>query len=137
MDQSPRTSSRWTASCETGRGRALNVPADVEDLLRELAPQVLGALARRSGDFDAAEDAVQEALIAAADALAARTACPREPARLAAADRRTPADRPAAQRAARAATASARRSLREPAARRTVPDEDDTLPCCSCAAIRR
>jgi RNA polymerase sigma factor (sigma-70 family) len=36
-----------------------------EDLLRELAPQVLGALTRRSGDFAAAEDAVQEALIAA------------------------------------------------------------------------
>ena len=34
-------------------------------LLRECAPQVLGAVARRSGDFDAAEDAVQEALIAA------------------------------------------------------------------------
>ena len=31
-----------------------------------LAPQVLGALVRRYGDFDAAEDAVQEALIAAA-----------------------------------------------------------------------
>ena len=35
-------------------------------LLRELAPQVLGAVARRSDDFAAAEDAVQEALIAAA-----------------------------------------------------------------------
>jgi RNA polymerase sigma factor (sigma-70 family) len=46
--------------------RALNVPHDVEDLLRELAPQVLGVLARRTGDFDAAEDAVQEALLAAA-----------------------------------------------------------------------
>ncbi len=43
------------------------MPSGVEDLLRELAPQVLGALTRRSGDFDAAEDAVQEALIAAAD----------------------------------------------------------------------
>ena len=32
-----------------------------------MAPQVLGTLTRRSGDFDAAEDAVQEALIAAAD----------------------------------------------------------------------
>jgi predicted RNA polymerase sigma factor len=42
-------------------------PATVEDLLRELAPQVLGTLTRQSGDFDAAEDAVQEALIAAAD----------------------------------------------------------------------
>jgi RNA polymerase sigma factor (sigma-70 family) len=34
-------------------------------LLRELAPQVLGAVARRHQDFGAAEDAVQEALIAA------------------------------------------------------------------------
>lgn len=34
-------------------------------LLRELAPQVLGAVARRHGDFAAAEDVVQEALIAA------------------------------------------------------------------------
>ncbi|WP_194819028.1 RNA polymerase sigma factor [Nocardia sp. XZ_19_385] len=37
-----------------------------EDLLRELAPQVLGALVRRFGDFDTAEDALQEALLAAA-----------------------------------------------------------------------
>ncbi|MEV6958749.1 sigma-70 family RNA polymerase sigma factor [Streptomyces sp. NPDC051207] len=38
----------------------------VEDLLRRHAPQVLGALVRRYGHFDAAEDAVQEALLAAA-----------------------------------------------------------------------
>jgi RNA polymerase sigma factor (sigma-70 family) len=38
----------------------------IEDLLRELAPQVLGAVVRRYGDFDAAEDAVQDALLAAA-----------------------------------------------------------------------
>ncbi|RCG26882.1 RNA polymerase sigma factor [Sphaerisporangium album] len=38
----------------------------VEELLRELAPQVLGALIRRHGHFDTAEDAVQEALLAAA-----------------------------------------------------------------------
>jgi RNA polymerase sigma factor (sigma-70 family) len=37
----------------------------VEPLLRELAPQVLGALVRRHGSFDACEDAVQEALLAA------------------------------------------------------------------------
>jgi RNA polymerase sigma factor (sigma-70 family) len=37
-----------------------------ESLLRELAPQVLGAVMRRFGDFAAAEDAVQEALLAAA-----------------------------------------------------------------------
>ena len=36
-----------------------------EHLLRELAPQVLGAVVRRFRDFAAAEDAVQEALIAA------------------------------------------------------------------------
>jgi len=36
-----------------------------ENLLRELAPQVLGAVIRRFGDFGAAEDAVQEALLAA------------------------------------------------------------------------
>lgn len=38
-----------------------------ERLLRELAPQVLGAVMRRFRDFAAAEDAVQEALIAAAE----------------------------------------------------------------------
>jgi len=37
-----------------------------EDLLRALAPQVLGALVHRYGRFDACEDAVQEALLAAA-----------------------------------------------------------------------
>jgi len=40
---------------------------DVGHLLRDLAPQVLGALARRHDDFAAAEDAVQDALIAAAE----------------------------------------------------------------------
>jgi RNA polymerase sigma factor (sigma-70 family) len=43
------------------------VPAfAAEDLLRDLAPQVLGAVVRRYGHFDTAEDAVQEALLAAA-----------------------------------------------------------------------
>jgi RNA polymerase sigma factor (sigma-70 family) len=37
-----------------------------EGLLRDLAPQVLGALVRRYGRFDVAEDATQEALLAAA-----------------------------------------------------------------------
>ena len=45
---------------------AENPPADVGRLLRDLAPQVLGAVTRRHRDFGAAEDAVQEALIAAA-----------------------------------------------------------------------
>ncbi|MGI5289808.1 RNA polymerase sigma factor [Nonomuraea polychroma] len=40
--------------------------ADVESLLRELAPQVLGLLVRRYEQFDTCEDAVQEALLDAA-----------------------------------------------------------------------
>ncbi|MPV38087.1 RNA polymerase sigma factor [Georgenia subflava] len=39
---------------------------DTEVLLRRLASQVLGALVRRYGHFDLAEDAVQEAMLAAA-----------------------------------------------------------------------
>ncbi len=37
----------------------------MDDLLRQLVPQVLGVLVRRGGDFAAAEDAVQEALVEA------------------------------------------------------------------------
>src|SRR5581483_10184412 len=44
----------------------MNSSPDIEQLLRELAPQVLGAVVRRFHDFAAAEDAVQEALLAAA-----------------------------------------------------------------------
>jgi RNA polymerase sigma factor (sigma-70 family) len=40
--------------------------AEIEGLLRELAPRVLGVLVRRHGQFDLCEDAVQEALLAAA-----------------------------------------------------------------------
>ncbi|WP_327009808.1 RNA polymerase sigma factor [Dactylosporangium sp. NBC_01737] len=40
-------------------------PPDLENLLRELTPHVLGALVRHHGDLDACEDAVQEALLAA------------------------------------------------------------------------
>ena len=42
----------------------MDVP--IENLLRELAPQVVGAVTRRFHDFAAAEDGVQEALLAAA-----------------------------------------------------------------------
>ena len=41
-------------------------PAVIEDLLREAAPQVLAAVVRRFGDFAGSEDAVQEAMLAAA-----------------------------------------------------------------------
>lgn len=40
-------------------------PTGVENLLPHHAPQVLGALVRRYGHFDTAEDAVQEAMLAA------------------------------------------------------------------------
>jgi predicted RNA polymerase sigma factor len=39
--------------------------AIVEDVWRHEAPHVLGALVRRYGDLDTAEDAAQEALLAA------------------------------------------------------------------------
>lgn len=45
-------------------GQAFDLP--IEQLLRELTPQVLGIVARRFRDFAAAEDAGQEALLAAA-----------------------------------------------------------------------
>jgi RNA polymerase sigma factor (sigma-70 family) len=45
-------------------GQPLDVP--LEQLLRELTPQVVGTVVRRFRDFAAAEDAVQEALLAAA-----------------------------------------------------------------------
>ena len=47
------------------QSRAVTGQHRIEDLLREFAPQVLAALIRRHGQFDACEDAVQEALLAA------------------------------------------------------------------------
>jgi RNA polymerase sigma factor (sigma-70 family) len=44
---------------------AIGAATEVEGLLRELAPQVLGILVRRYGDFETCEDAVQEAMLAA------------------------------------------------------------------------
>ncbi|MGH3297924.1 MAG: RNA polymerase sigma factor [Trebonia sp.] len=44
----------------------MTAPGTAEDLLRQLAPQVLGTLIRRYGSFAECEDAVQEALLAAA-----------------------------------------------------------------------
>ena len=44
-----------------------SLDASAERLLRDLTPQVLGAAIRRFGDFAACEDAVQEALVAAAE----------------------------------------------------------------------
>jgi predicted RNA polymerase sigma factor len=44
----------------------MEINRDIEDMLRLEAPQVLGALVRRYGHFDVAEEAVQESLLAAA-----------------------------------------------------------------------
>ena len=54
-----------TSKAEHDSGRPVTA-AETEDLLRRLAPQVLGAVVRRYGNFDLAEDATQEALLAAA-----------------------------------------------------------------------
>jgi RNA polymerase sigma factor (sigma-70 family) len=50
----------------TGPADVVTEHATIENLLREFAPQVLGALVRHFGNFDSCEDAVQEALLSAA-----------------------------------------------------------------------
>ena len=50
----------------TSRASPPSRPTGIDHLLRDLAPQVIAAVARRHDDFADAEDAVQEALIAAA-----------------------------------------------------------------------
>ncbi len=105
---------------------------EVENLLRTLAPQVLGVLARRTGDFAAAEDAVQEALLAAASHWP-REGTPDNPRGwlIQTADRRlTDQVRSEIARRRREETAV----LLEPPPDEPVPDEDDTLAlvllCC-------
>jgi RNA polymerase sigma factor (sigma-70 family) len=103
-----------------------------ERLLRELAPQVLAAVARRHGRFDLAEDATQEALIAAAQQWPAE-GVPVNPRGwlIAVATRRLiDALRAEASRTRREDVALAQ----EPPPGADVPDEDDTLTvlflCC-------
>jgi RNA polymerase sigma factor (sigma-70 family) len=66
MDRGPGDQAGPVPDRPTGRQEDVTTGPDVEQLLRQLAPQVLGALVRRYGSFDTAEDAVQEALLAAA-----------------------------------------------------------------------
>jgi RNA polymerase sigma factor (sigma-70 family) len=105
---------------------------EIENLLRTLAPQVLGVLARRCGDFASAEDAVQEALLAAVGHWP-REGVPDNPRGwlIQAAYRRwTDHARSEAARRRREETAV----LREPPTDGHVPDQDDTLTlvflCC-------
>ncbi|MGW3612323.1 RNA polymerase sigma factor [Micromonospora sp. NPDC005163] len=108
------------------------MPKPVEDLLRELAPQVLGALVRRYGHFDTAEDAVQEALIAAASGWP-RDGVPENPRGwlITVASRRLTDLLRGEQARMRREDAVARRVLPEqwqaPAADRPPADADDTL----------
>jgi RNA polymerase sigma factor (sigma-70 family) len=104
----------------------------VEDLLRDLAPRVLGAMVRRYGDFDFCEDAVQEALLAASLQWPEQ-GVPDNPAGwlVTVASRRwTERWRSETARAKREETAA----VREPRDPEPVPDVDDTLTimllCC-------
>ena len=112
---------------------------EIEGLLRQLAPQALGAVVRRYGHFDTAEDAVQEALLAAA------TTWPREgiPANprawlITVASRRLTDLLRSEQARQRRESAAAQRMLPEdwlaPAADAPASDSDDTLTvlflCC-------
>jgi RNA polymerase sigma factor (sigma-70 family) len=98
----------------------------LEDLLRELTPQVLGAVARRYGDIDDAEDAVQEALVAAATQWPAEGMPDNPPGWLIAVAERRMIDRLRREEARRRREVAA--ASREPAgAQPPVPDRDDSL----------
>ncbi|HET6866783.1 MAG TPA: sigma-70 family RNA polymerase sigma factor, partial [Solirubrobacteraceae bacterium] len=108
----------------------------VEGLLRQLAPQVLAALARRYGQFDACEDAVQDALLAASQQWP-EEGVPEHPRRwlIAVATRRL-IDEMRADRARRAREDAALEPEqgREPPPDEQPPEGDDTLAllflCC-------
>jgi RNA polymerase sigma factor (sigma-70 family) len=107
-------------------------PPQIEDLLRDAAPQVLAAVVRRFGDFAASEDAVQEALLAASTQWPAE-GTPENPAGwlITVASRRM-TDRLRSEGARREREELA--AAREPAEPSAVPDRDDTLTlmfmCC-------
>nr|WP_220040450.1 sigma-70 family RNA polymerase sigma factor [Nonomuraea aridisoli] len=105
-------------------------PSVPEDLLRELAPQALGAVVRRYGHFALAEDAVQEALLAAATQWP-EEGVPDDPRAwliTVAARRLTDLLRSEqARRRREEVVASRRPDAPAPAAGRTPADSDDTL----------
>ena len=107
----PRSSSRsscgrsWPRSVPRRELRGVTTsPQPVEDPLRDAAPRVLGALVRRYGNFADAEDAVQEALLAAATQWPSQ-GTPEQPGGLAGPGGLATPDRPASQRRARARSA--------------------------------
>jgi len=107
--------------------------SSIEGLLRELAPQVVGAVARRYGDIADSEDAVQEALLAAARQWPAEGVPDNPPGWLIAVAARRMIDRVRYEEARRRREVVA--ASREPAdAPPPVPDRDDSLTllilCC-------
>ena len=129
------------AKGQEGTRRADRRDADVEHLLRTEAPQVLGALVRRFGRFDIAEDAVQEALLAASRTWPA-DGVPENPRswlirigyrRMVDLLRSDQARRRREQQAGMAELA-----MQEPARQRTPRRRPTTAsPCCCCAATPR
>ena len=114
----------------------MTTPHEIEDLLRTCAPQVLGVLVRRYGDFADCEDAVQEALVAAATSWPADGVPdhPRSWLITVARRRLTDAVRSDIARRRREETAAGQDGFASPAADDETPDEDDTLTlllmCC-------
>ena len=114
----------------------MRIDSGTEDLLRELAPQILGTLVRRYGQFDACEDAVQEALLAAAQQWG-RDELPDNPRAwlVTVAARRLVDERRSESARRRREEAAAAVELELPGAgQRQVSDQDDTLTllflCC-------
>ncbi|MGA2613490.1 MAG: sigma-70 family RNA polymerase sigma factor [Spirochaetia bacterium] len=109
----------------------------LEHLLRDLTPQVLGTVVRRFRDFEAAEDAVQEALVAAARQWR-RKGLPNDPrAWLTKVAFRRMVDQirsESARRRRESQTAAEAVSAQELSATEPSPQEDDTLAllfmCC-------
>ena len=104
----------------------------IEGLLRDLAPQVLGTLVRRHGQFDACEDAVQEALLAATFQWAAEGVPENPRAWLVTVASRRLVDEWRSESARRRREESA--AVLEPPAREQPAEQDDTLTllflCC-------
>jgi len=100
---------------------------DIEGLLRELAPQVLGAVLRRYRQFDACEDAVQEALLGAAQNWPAQ-GLPESPRSwlIAVASRRL-VDEWRSESARRRREEASAFDTAEPSSEWQAPEQDDTL----------
>ena len=112
-------------------------PEGVEHLLRTEAPQVLGALVRRFGRFDIAEDAVQEALLAASREWPADGVPENPRSWLIRIGYRRMVDLLRSDQARRRASSNRRLAMREPGRLAARRRPTTASPCCCCAAIPR